>query len=52
MHQTQKGNQQYHDMNVHTGVDFGTDYVHMIEGTASNFHDSEETSKLIREDDL
>jgi transposase, IS5 family len=51
MHQTKKGNQWYHGMKVHTGVDAGTGYVHTITGTAANVHDIEETSKLIREDD-
>ena len=51
MHQTKKGNQWYHGMKVHTGVDAGTGYVHTITGTAANVHDSTEAHKLIREDD-
>ena len=51
MHQTKKGNQWYHGMKVHAGVDAGTGYVHTIEGTAANVHDSVEATKLIREDD-
>lgn len=51
MHQTKKGNQWYHGMKVHAGVDAGTGYVHTIEGTAANIHDSKEASRLIREDD-
>lgn len=51
MHQTKKGNQWYHGMKVHPGVDAGTGYVHTIEGTAANIHDSKEASKFIREDD-
>lgn len=51
MHQTKKGNQWYHGMKVHTGADAATGYVHTIEGTAANVHDSQETTKLIREDD-
>ena len=51
MHQTKKGNQWYHGMKVHTGVDCGTGYVHTITGTAANVHDIAETSKLLREDD-
>ena len=51
MHQTKKGNQWYHGMKVHAGVDAGTGYVHTITGTAANVHDSTEASKLIRNDD-
>ncbi len=51
MHQTKKGNQWYHGMKVHSGVDAGSGYVHTITGTAANVHDNDETAKLIREDD-
>ena len=51
MHQTKKGNQWYHGMKVHIGVDAGTGYVHTIEGTAANVHDSTQAYKLIRDDD-
>ena len=51
MHQTKKGNQWYHGMKVHSGVDCGSGYVHTITGTAANVHDIAETSKLLREDD-
>ena len=51
MHQTKKGNQWYHGMKVHAGVDAGTGFVHTITGTAANVHDSTETSRLIRSDD-
>ena len=51
MHQTKKGNQWYHGMKVHSGVDAGSGYVHSITGTAANVHDIEETGKLLREDD-
>ena len=51
MHQTKKGNQWYHGMKVHSGVDAGSGCVHTVTGTAANVHDIEETSKLIREDD-
>ena len=33
MHQTKKGNQWYHGMKVHAGVDAGSGYVHTITGT-------------------
>ena len=50
MHQTKKGNQWYHGMKVHAGADAGTGYIHTIEGTAANVHDSTEatiaTSKI------
>ena len=51
MHQTKKGNQWYHGMKVHAGVDAGSGYVHTITGTAANVHDIEETARLLREDD-
>lgn len=51
MHQTKKGNQWYHGMKVHTGVDCGSGFVHSVEGTAANINDINETSKLLREDD-
>ena len=51
MHQTKKGNQWYHGMKVHSGVDAGSGYVHTITGTPANVHDIDETAKLIRDDD-
>lgn len=51
MHQTKKGNQWFHGMKVHAGVDAGSGYVHTIEGTAANVNDSTEASRLIRVDD-
>lgn len=51
MHQTKKGNQWYHGMKVHAGVDAGSGYVHTITGTAANASDISETAKLIRPDD-
>lgn len=51
MHQTKKGNQWYHGMKVHTGVDAGSGYIHTITGTATNVHDVTETHNLIRKDD-
>ena len=51
VHQTKKGNQWYHGMKVHSGVDCGSGYVHTITGTAANVHDLEEAPKLLRSDD-
>lgn len=51
MHQTKKGNQWYHGMKVHAGVDAGSGYVHTITGTSANVHDIDETAHLLREDD-
>ena len=51
MHQTQKGNQWYHGMKIHAGVDAGSSYVHTITATSANIHDIREAVKLIREDD-
>ena len=47
MHQTKKGNQWYHGMKVHAGVDAGTGYIHTIEGTAANVHDSTEATTIM-----
>lgn len=51
MHQTKKGNQWYHGMKVHAGVDAWSGYVHTITGTPANVHDIVEAPKLVREDD-
>ena len=51
MHQTKKGNQWYHGMKAHIGVDAGSGYVHSLTGTAANEHDITEAHNLIREDD-
>lgn len=51
MHQTKKGNQWYHGMKIHSGVDAGAGYVHTITATAANVHDIDEAHNLIREDD-
>lgn len=51
MHQTKKGNQWYHGMKAHAGVDAGSGYVHSLTATSANVHDIAEASKLIREDD-
>lgn len=51
MHQTKKGNQWYHGMKIHSGVDAGSGYVHTITATSANVHDIDEAIKLIREDD-
>ena len=51
MHQTKKGNQWYHGMKVHVGVDAGSGYVHTITGTSANIHDIEQTANLLRTDD-
>lgn len=51
MHQTKKGNQWYHGMKVHAGVDAVSGYVHTITGTAENVHDMDQTAKLLRDDD-
>ena len=38
-------------MKVHAGVDAGTGFVHTITGTATNVHDFQQISELIRPDD-
>jgi transposase, IS5 family len=51
MHQTKKGNQWYHGMKAHVGVDAESGLVHTVEATAANVSDINEASKLIRDDD-
>ena len=51
MHQTKKGNQWYHGMKIHAGVDAGSGYVHTITATSANVNDIDEAAKLIRDDD-
>lgn len=51
MHQTKKGNQWYHGMKVHIGVDAGTGHIHTVTATSANVQDIEEAHKLFREDD-
>ena len=51
MHQTKKGNQWYHGMKIHSGVDAGSGYVHTITATSANVHDIDEAHNLIRDDD-
>jgi IS5 family transposase len=50
MYSTKKGHQWYFGMKVHTGVDAGSRYVHMITGTSANVHDVTQTYALIRDD--
>lgn len=51
MHQTKKGNEWYHGMKAHAGVDAGTGLIHSLETTAANVSDITEAAALIREDD-
>jgi len=51
MHQTKKGNQWYHGMKIHAGVDAGSGYTHTITATSANVHDIDQAAKLIRKDD-
>ncbi len=51
MRQTKKGNQWYHGMKVHSGVDAGNGYVHTITVMSANIHDIDKAANLIREDD-
>ena len=51
MHQTKKGNQWYHGMKIHAGVDAGSGYVHTITATAANVSDISEAHNLMRQDD-
>ena len=51
MHQTKKGNQWYHGMKCHIGVDAGSGLVHTVKNTAANVSDVTMTGGLIRDDD-
>jgi len=51
MHQTKKGNQWYFGERLHAGVDAGTGYIHSMEVTAANVHESDVVPLLIRADD-
>ena len=51
MKSTRKGQQYYFGLKVHVGVDAGSGYVHTLEVTSANIHDSVMARHLIREDD-
>jgi transposase, IS5 family len=47
MHQTKKGNQWYHGMKAHVGVDLESGLVHTVTVTSANVSDVTETPKLL-----
>lgn len=47
MHQTRKGNQWYHGMKCHIGVDVHTGIIHSLEATAANVHDLTPIASLL-----
>jgi transposase, IS5 family len=47
MHQTRKGNQWYHGMKAHIGVDSHTGLVHTLTTTAANVADVTQTAQLL-----
>ena len=47
MHQSKKGNQWYHGMKAHIGVDAESGLVHTVRGTAGNVHDVVEANALL-----
>ena len=47
MHQTKKGNQWYHGMKVHIGVDAESGLIHSVETTAANVHDLTPAAELL-----
>ena len=47
MHQTKKGNQWYHGMKGHAGVDADSGLVHSVATTAANAHDVTQASELL-----
>ena len=51
MHSTKKGNNWYFGAKLHIGVDAGSGYIHSVEMTAANTHDSQVAALLIRPDD-
>lgn len=51
MKSTRKGQQYYFGLKAHVGVDAGSGYVHTVEVTSANVHDSVMARHLIRDDD-
>ena len=51
MKSTKKGQQYYFGLKAHVGVDAGSGYVHTLEVTSANIHDSVMARHLIRADD-
>ena len=51
MHQTRKGNQWYHGMKAHVGVDMNSGLVHTVTATAANVADIAEAAKLLHGDE-
>ena len=47
MHQTKKGNQWYHGMKSHIGMDADSGLVHSVVGTAANVNDVTQAHKLV-----
>lgn len=47
MHQTKKGNQWYHGMKAHIGVDAESGLVHTVATTAANAHDITQAANLL-----
>lgn len=47
MHQTKKGNQWYHGMKIHAGVDKGSGLIHSVVTTAANVHDLTPAAELL-----
>lgn len=47
MHQTKKGNQWYHGMKAHIGVDADSGLVHTVTTTAANAHDITQAANLL-----
>ncbi|KMM17079.1 IS5 family transposase [Synechococcus sp. GFB01] len=51
MHQTKKGNQWYHGMKVHIGVDKDSGLIHSVVTTAANVHDLTPAAELLHGDE-
>lgn len=51
MHQTRKGNQSYHSMKAHRGVDADSGLVHSVAPTAANAHDVTQAQRLLHGDE-
>jgi IS5 family transposase len=47
MHQTKKGNQWYHGMKSHIGIDADSGLVHSVVGTAANVNDVTQAHRLV-----
>ena len=51
IHQAKRGNQWYHGMRIHAGVDAGSGHIHSVTAVPANTYDVTKSANLIREVD-